>query len=343
MQTGDNRETQEAVLAGRGRSGARATQTSSLPVIDVRPLVEDGDSRAVAEEIDIACRERGFFYIVGHGIDRTKQERMEAEARKFFARPDDEKAAIAMERGGRAWRGWFPVGGELTSGVPDRKEGIYFGAERVADGRPLHGPNLFPAEPEGLRDAVLEWIDAMTSLGHVLARGLALALGLDRDWFHRHLTADPTVLFRIFHYPPGADAWGVGEHTDYGLLTILLQDATGGLQVRTPAGWIDAPPLEGSFVCNLGDMLERMTGGQYRSTPHRVRNTSGADRLSFPFFFDPGWDAEVRAIPGTPAAAGDAADRWDGASVFDFEGTYSEYLIAKVAKVFPALGADVLD
>ncbi len=335
MQTGEDRE-------------MPAMQQISLPVIDVRPLLEGGDARRVAHEIDVACREHGFFYIVGHGIDRTKQDRMEAAAREFFGRPDDDKAAIAMERGGRAWRGWFPVGGELTSGVPDRKEGIYFGAERVADGRPLHGPNLFPPEPAGLRDAVLAWIDAMTSLGHTLARGLALALGLDQDWFHRHLTADPVVLFRIFHYPPGppdADTWGVGEHTDYGLLTILLQDATGGLQVRTPAGWIDAPPLEGSFVCNLGDMLERMTGGQYRSTPHRVRNTSDSDRLSFPFFFDPGWDAEVRAVPGTPAAGGnrEAADRWDGASVFDFEGTYGEYLLAKVAKVFPALGADVLD
>ncbi len=321
-------------------------QPTSLPVIDVGALVEGGDPRAVAREIDVACREHGFFYVVGHGVDHTLQQRLENAARDFFARPEVEKATIAMERGGRAWRGWFPVGGELTSGRPDRKEGIYFGSEEVADGRPLRGPNLFPAEPEELRSAVLEWIDAMTSLGHTLARGLALALGLDGDWFHHHLTTEPVVLFRIFHYPPApadAEGWGVGEHTDYGLLTILLQDANGGLQVRTPAGWIDAPPLEGSFVCNLGDMLERMTGGQYRSTPHRVRNTSGTNRLSFPFFFDPGWDAEVRPIPGMTAARGDAYGRWDDASVFDFEGTYGEYLLTKVAKVFPALGADVLD
>lgn len=321
-------------------------QQGSLPVIDVSALVEGSDAGGVAREIDAACREHGFFYVVGHGIDPTKQRRLEVAARDFFVRSEEEKAAIAMEHGGRAWRGWFPVGGELTSGVPDRKEGIYFGSEDVADGRPLRGPNLFPAEPEELRGAVLDWIDAMTSLGHTLAGGLALALGLERDWFHRHLTADPVVLFRIFHYPPAppdAEGWGVGEHTDYGLLTILLQDAIGGLQVRTPTEWIDAPPVDGSFVCNLGDMLERMTGGQYRSTPHRVRNTSGADRLSFPFFFDPGWDAEVRPIPGTSAADDDVDGRWDGASVFDFDGTYGEYLLAKVAKVFPALGANVLD
>src|SRR5689334_2246822 len=140
-----------------------------------------------------------------------------------------------MVHGGRAWRGWFPVGGELTSGTPDRKEGLYFGAElgpddpAVRDGVPLHGPNLFPAEPAGLRPTVLACLDELTGLGHRLMRGIALALGLPADWFERDLTRDPTILFRIFHYPPspsGAadEGWGVGEHTDYGLLTILVQD-----------------------------------------------------------------------------------------------------------------------
>ena len=123
-----------------------------------------------------------------------------------------------MARGGRAWRGWFPVGGELTSGRPDRKEGIYFGAElgpddpRVSAGLPLHGPNLFPARPAGLRDAVLAYMAAMTDLGHLLASAIARALGLADDWFATHLTADPTVLFRIFHYPPaGADPRATGR------------------------------------------------------------------------------------------------------------------------------------
>src|SRR6202011_3985293 len=89
-----------------------------------------------------------------------------------------------------------------------------------------------------------------------------------------------------------------GEHTDYGLLTLLAQDAIGGLQVRTPSGWIDAPPIEGTFVANIGDMLDRLTGGWYRSTPHRVRNVSGRDRFSFPFFFDPGFSAEIPPLPG---------------------------------------------
>src|SRR5581483_6800618 len=155
----------------------------------------------------------------------------------------------------------------------------------------------------GLKDAVLEYIDAVTALGHRVLRGVALALGLDDDWFDRHLTAEPLVLFRIFHYPPapsGDDGWGVGEHTDYGLITLLAQDRSGGLQVHGPEGWIDVPPRPDAFVVNLGDMLERMTGGRYKSTPHRVRNTSGHDRLSFPLFLDPAWDAEVLPVPVAP-------------------------------------------
>ncbi len=285
--------------------------------IDVGPLVAgagDGDGsgeKAVARAIDRACRDTGFFTIVGHGVDAGLRSRLDTFARDFFARPDAEKAEIAMPRGGRAWRGWFPVGGELTSGRPDRKEGIYFGRElraddaRVRAGLPLHGPNLFPRAPAGLQRAVLDYMDALTTLGQRVMRGIALGLGLDGEWFARGLTAEPVTLFRIFHYPPSApdddglsrEAWGVGEHTDYGLLTILMQDGAGGLQVRTPRGWTNVPPDPDAFVCNVGDMLERITRGRYVSTPHRAR--SGArDRLSFPFFFDPGWDTDVQPIPG---------------------------------------------
>jgi isopenicillin N synthase-like dioxygenase len=330
---------------------------ASLPVIDVAPLVvgDEGAVRSVAAEIDEACRRFGFFYISGHGVDEGLQTELERLGRALFALPEHRKAALAMDTGGRAWRGWFPFEGELTSGRADRKEGVYFGAELPADhpsvlaGTPLHGPNRFPDDdlPE-LRPVVLAYLDAMTRLGHALMTGVGMALGLDPSWFHDHLTADPLVLFRIFRYPPEtglADPnWGVAEHTDYGLLTILRQDAVGGLQVHAPGGWIDAPPLPGTFVCNLGDMLERMTGGRYRSTPHRVRNTSGAERLSFPFFFDPSWDAEVRPIPLTDER-GPAADRsrWDGEDPGAWAGTYGEYLLRKVGRVFPALRDAVLD
>jgi isopenicillin N synthase-like dioxygenase len=323
-------------------------------VIDVAPLVAgQADCTEVAAEIDAACRASGFFYIRGHGVPDALQQRLEELSHALFALPAAEKARIAMAHGGRAWRGWFPLEGELTSGVPDRKEGFYVGAElprddpRVRAGTPLHGSNLFPLSLPELRTVVLEYLDVMTSLGHALVRGIGLGLGLEGDWFDRHLTADPLILFRIFRYPPDASwgdrSWGVAEHTDYGLLTILGQDTCGGLQVHAPSGWIDAPPLPGTFVCNLGDMLERMTGGRYRSTPHRVRNATDRDRLSFPFFFDPAWDAEVLPVPLPGEAPAQARARWDGEDVLSFDGTYGEYLLGKVGKVFPELRATVLD
>lgn len=318
-------------------------------MIDVGPLQGDrpGATRdEVARALDAACRDVGFFYVVGHGVDHRLPRQLDTLARLFFALDDDEKAQIAMPRAGRAWRGWFPLGGELTSGVPDGKEGIYFGAElapdhpRVEAGVPLHGANLFPARPALLRSVVLEYLDALTGLGHVLMSGIALALGLDAGWFAQHLTADPTILFRIFCYPPSpADGWGVAEHTDYGLLTILHQDDVGGLEVHTPHGWVDAPPVPGAFVCNLGDMLERMTGGAYRSTPHRVRNRSTTRRISSAFFFDPSWDAEILPVPtaATATPTPEPRPRWDHADPHAFQGTYGTYLLAKVTKVFPHL------
>nr|BFE65810.1 isopenicillin N synthase family oxygenase [Dactylosporangium thailandense] len=325
-------------------------RVSTLPVIDITGLARDGRDERAAREIEAACRASGFFYVSGHGVDPGLIARLDAAARTFFALPEAEKLEIAMARGGRAWRGFFPVGAELTSGVPDRKEGLYFGTELGPDAPqvrarlPLHGANLFPARVPELRETVLRYIDALTGTAQAVLRGVAQSLGLDAEYFATGYTADPTVLFRIFHYPPsppGSSDWGVGEHTDYGLLTLLLQDDNGGLQVRRPDadGWIDAPPIPGTFVCNIGDMLDRMTGGWYRSTPHRVRNTSGNERLSFPFFFDPDFTAEVPPLPGR-TATGDSR-RWDGQDLRAFTGTYGDYLVRKVGKVFPELIADV--
>lgn len=258
-----------------------------------------------------------------------------------------------MSRAGRAWRGWFPLGGELTSGVPDEKEGLYFGSElspehpRVVARTPLHGANLFPDIPEDLRPTVLDYMEQMTALGQSVLSGIALALGLSPSWFAENLTRDPLILFRIFRYPAmpprGPERWSVGEHTDYGLLTILAQDSSGGLQVETSRGWTDVDPRPGTLVCNLGDMLERLTGGRYRSTPHRVRNKGSGDRLSFPFFLDPSWDATVKRIPiiDRPVEY-EAARRWDHTSVHGFEGTYGEYILTKVGRVFPDLASGTI-
>lgn len=324
-----------------------------LPIVDVGPLLAGGPGRLeAAAQFGRHLREVGFVQAVGHGLDPGLLASLDAEARRFFARPEREKAEIAMSRGGRAWRGWFPLGGELTSGRPDLKEGLYFGSELGDDhplvraGTPLHGPNLFPADQPALRRAVLRAIDGLTRVGHGLVRGIALALGLDESFFDEHYTSDPLVLFRIFRYPaqPDDDGWGVGEHTDYGFLTLLLQDDRGGLEIRTPDGWLDAEPVPGAIACNVGDMLERLTCGHLRSTPHRVRNRSSGDRLSFPFFFDPSWHAAVRPIEALLGSAPREVreGRWDGANLREIPGTYGEYVLSKVSRVFPGLRREVL-
>ena len=323
----------------------------TLPVVDVAPLVTGGDPTGAAAAIGAACRRYGFFYVSGHGVPDELVARLDAASRAFFALPVPAKQEIAMVRGGRAWRGYFPVGAELTSGRPDLKEGLYFGTElppddpRVVAGLPLHGPNLFPDAVPDLRPAVLSYVEALTGVAQAVLRGVAVSLDLPAEYFAASYTADPTVLFRVFHYPPQPpddDGWGVGEHTDYGLLTLLCQDANGGLQVRTPDGWIDAPPVPGTFVANIGDMLDRLTGGWYRSTPHRVRNASGNERLSFPFFLDPGFADEVPPLPGRARVDADGHPRWDGTDLQAFAGTYGEYLLGKVSKVFPQLRSAVL-
>ena len=328
-----------------------------VPVIDIAALVARSEGRRLAADaIGAACRESGFFYVAGHGVDEALQRRLEELSRRFFVQDLETKLAIRMERGGRAWRGYFPVGNELTSGRPDLKEGIYFGQELGPDhpmvkaGTPLHGPNLFPDTIPGLRETVLEYLDSVTAVGHAVMAGIALSLGLDGSYFSDHYTKDPLVLFRIFNYPPGppptADEpqWGVGEHTDYGLLTILKQDDVGGLQVKSKSGWVAAPPIPNTFVCNIGDMLDRMTGGRYRSTPHRVLNVARRARMSFPCFFDPNFDAEIKPIeiPNAQPVADDRTERWDNASVHQFRGTYGDYLLSKVSKVFPQLKREVL-
>ena len=329
-----------------------------LPLIDVEPLLTQplttGGAGAstvgragaeVAAAVDAACRRYGFFRITGHRVAPGARAELGRLAHDFFSRSVRDKEQIAMARGGAAWRGWFPLGGELTSGRPDQKEGLYFGTDlpaahpAVRAGRPLHGPNLYPAEPAGLATAVPAWMAAMTDLGQRLLAAMGVGLGLDPGWFGRTVTEDPTVLFRIFRYPPTADAgWGVAEHTDYGLLTLLAQDGNDGLEVRGPDGWIAVPGDPEVLVVNLGDMLERLTGGRYRSTPHRVRNTGDVDRLSFPCFVDPSWDAVCPILPladgAGPAAA---APRWDDADPRAWTGTYGDYLTAKVARVFPGL------
>ena len=208
----------------------------------------------------------------------------------------------------------------------------------------MHGRNLIPGDDvlPGLRQTILEWMAEVTALGHRVMEGIARSLGLPADYFASRYTADPLILFRIFQYPSRPMPEGIDVRQ---ASASTPTTACSRCCARTPSaacrctrrqGWIEAPPVPESFVCNIGDMLDRMTGGLYRSTPHRVRlNTSGRDRLSFPLFFDPDFDARIEPIRS--AATDDHATRWDRASVHAFEGTYGDYLLGKVGKVFPDL------
>jgi isopenicillin N synthase-like dioxygenase len=331
----------------------QADTSQRLPVIDLSQLRDGASATArVARQLDAACRNFGFFYLVGHDVPQQRMDLLMSAARTFFAGPDQDKLAIHMSKGGRAWRGYFNLGEELTSGRPDGKEGIYFGTEldesdaRVRAGIPLHGRNLFPAT-QGLREGVLTYIDELTRLGHRLMSLLALGLGLEADFFEAHYTRDPTILFRIFNYPRTPDVergWGVGEHTDYGFITLLKQDDVGGLQVRHGDHWIEVPDVPNSFVCNVGDMLERLTHGRYVSALHRVRSSQNRDRLSMALFFDPGFDAILTPIAGVARDAGHPHTlvRWDDLDPHAAHGTYGEYLLSKVGRVFPALRDEAL-
>jgi isopenicillin N synthase-like dioxygenase len=327
---------------------ATSLDSARLPIIDLSATDRWRDH--VAAQIDWASSEFGFFYVTGHGIPSSLIDSLLDLSRGFFDQDAATKQLLHMSHGGRAWRGYFPVGGELTSGRPDLKEGLYFGEElpdddpRVRAGWSLHGKNQIPALP-GFREALLAYMSELTSLSHRLMACVARGLRLDDNYFFDRYTSRPTTLFRIFNYPPitraeEASAWGVGAHTDYGLLTILYQDEAGGLEVRHGSSWIDVPFVPGSFVVNLGDMLERLTSGRYTSALHRVRNRSARARISMPFFFDPAFDAELHPIPdvGPARTRQELLQRWDGIDLRELRGTYGEYLIGKVSKVFPELG-----
>ena len=328
----------------------------SIPVIDIEPLKDPKkDPNPTYLEIKSACTKSGFFYITGHGVSRKLQKALEDYSWQFFNQPEASKLSIAMSKGGKAWRGYFPVGAELTSGDPDLKEGLYFGEQlsakhkKVIAGTPLHGLNLFPGI-DGFADTVLEYFDQMTALGKLLMRGIGLSLRLKAEFFEEQYMMNPLKLFRIFHYPAPVNQtgrqnlWGVGEHTDYGVLTILKQDATGGLQVYTQNQWIEAPYIENTFICNIGDMLDLMTKGYYRSTPHRVLNKSEKGRLSFPFFYDLDFDCYPKPLDLNHLGHSEPLEyrRWDQTTLQAFSGSYGEYLVSKVSKVFPELRDNML-
>lgn len=281
----------------------------SVPVIDVGPLFNgtDAAANAVAAEIRRASIEVGFFYVRGHNVSRHLMNAMLMAAKYFFALPDARKREIQVNK---AHRGYVPFA-QTTLGrayKADLKESLNFAFPfdaadpDVVAGKPLIGVNQWPAGEPVLRGVGEDYYAAVFELGQRLLEGFALALGTDRAFF-RELYRRPLVRARLIHYPPqegdtGEGQFGAAPHTDWGCITVLWQDDVGGLQVRNRSGqWIDAPPIDGTFVINIGDMLERWSNDLFVSTPHRVVNASGRERYSIPVFYDPDFGTIVECLP----------------------------------------------
>jgi isopenicillin N synthase-like dioxygenase len=287
-------------------------------------MIELGDARsptshsagAVAAALREACTDVGFFYLAGHGISQGLLDAQLEWTRRFFALPLAARERVAM-RNSRARRGFEPMATQvLDAGTPpDLKESFYLGRELGPDhpyvraGVAGYGANQWPDGIPGFRAQMETYLVALGALAVDMMRILALSLELPRDYFDA-MMREPMPVLRLIHYPPHpADArtnqLGAGAHTDWGALTFLLQDGSGGLEVQNAAGdWVAAPPVPGTFVMNLGDMVERWTNGLYRSTVHRVLNrASGRSRYSVPYFSNPDFNARVECLPTCTDAA----------------------------------------
>jgi isopenicillin N synthase-like dioxygenase len=314
--------------------------TTPLPVIDLSRYT--GDSREdFLAELRRAAHEVGFFYVTGHGVDPAVTAGVLAAARSFFALPEADRRTIE-----NVWsphfRGWSSTGTEYTAGTPDQREQVDIGVERqplkLGPDDPAYlgliGPNQWPAAAPELRPAAEAWLAAADRVARTVLRALAAALGQHDGYFDGWFDDEATLHLKLIHYPGGAGGGGggggaaggfvqgVGSHKDYGYLTVLLQDDLGGLQVEGPDGsWLDAPPLPGTFVVNIGELLEIATQGYLRATVHRVAGpAAGTDRYSAPVFLAPRLDAVVEplTLPAGLAAPARGVDQ-DPDNVLDPE------------------------
>ena len=283
----------------------------TLPVVHLDGL-EPGGSRApeIAAALDDAFRRTGFCYITDTGVDPALVEAVFDASRRFHALPAEAKRAIAINRFHRGYIA--PKSSVIRSSRvarvtrPNLSESFMAMHEVASDddafGRPLQGPNQWPGNLPGFREAVTAYQAAMSGLARRFNRLLALGLDLPETFFDPHFER-PTTWLRLMHYPPEppgtpSDQYGAAPHTDYGFVTFLAQDGRGGLEVRARDGdWIAAPPLAGAFVVNVADMLARWSNDRWTSTPHRVRNTSGRPRYSVPFFWDTDLESEITCLP----------------------------------------------
>jgi isopenicillin N synthase-like dioxygenase len=315
-----------------GYAQAREIDADLIPVIDIAPLRDGSDPLSVAKALHAASTGLGFIYVSGHGIPQALIDRAREAAYAFFRAEPALKATVAVSP---KHRGWLGRGGAKMQddAKADLKESFIWGWQDAAgdapEDHPLRGRNRWPDFQPGLQDAAMAYFEAAHGVAHHLMRGFALGLGLEPDFFLR--SADrPLSRASFVYYPPqdaslGADQFGVGPHTDFGVLTVLCQDGVGGLQVQDLRGdWVQAPPIEGTLVVNVADLLARWTDGAYKSTPHRVVNASGRERLSLVLAFDPNPETPIdaRAIFGAGRTPREPAT------------TCGDYLVERFARAF---------
>jgi isopenicillin N synthase-like dioxygenase len=286
---------------------AKRVAFDSIPVIDLAPLTNGTSGAALdqmAKDIHWALSNAGFMYVKNHGVDQDLIDRSFDEGAKFFDLPLDEKMSLHISQSGEALRGYTEAFGENTDPerTKDLKEIFDLGREAL-DGktRPFFGPNNWPESLPSFGSTMTDYHNQVMGLARRLLGGIALSLDLDQDYFDPMMT-EPVSIQRVLHYPPqnkikDDSLIGIGAHSDYGCLTILAQDDVGGLQIMNRDGvWIEAPHIPGTFVINIGDMMQRLTNDVYLANLHRVINASGRERYSMPFFFDVDFDTVFKPL-----------------------------------------------
>lgn len=276
-------------------AAAEVVSIDRIPIVDISALRDGSAPETVAKALIAASQNPGFIYVRGHGISDSLIDTARSAAFEFFRQDDGEKGEVSVSKN---HRGWLGRGGAKMQddAKPDLKESFIWGYEDAAGDTPmdhvLRGPNRWPKSVPQMHDLAMTYFDEAHKVARDLMRGFAIGLGLDEGFFLKSCEK-PLSRASFVWYPQqdasmGEDQFGVGPHTDFGVLTVLCQDDVGGLQVQDISGaWIEAPPIEGTLVVNVGDLLARWTGNLCKSTPHRVVNKSNRERLSLVLAFDP--------------------------------------------------------
>ncbi|MDP2504977.1 isopenicillin N synthase family oxygenase [Oceanobacter sp. 3_MG-2023] len=288
-----------------------AVPFSSIPVIDFSAMYSDDSAAwaAVGEAVRRACTEVGFFYAKGHGVPEQVIAQTFKAAQQFFDQPLEDKIKVDIAQSPNL-RGYTGLLEENTNaeGLGDLHEGFDIALDLPADdpdvmaGKFGYGPNQWPENLPGFKDALLDYQRAVLDFGQKIFSAFALALDLKADFF-APLSNKPMAQMRVLSYPSQEGPIderqiGIGPHSDYECFTILCTDETPSLQVLNCAGeWIQAPPIPGAFIVNVGDLMARWTNGYFASTLHRAINRSGKQRYSIPFFYGTNSDAMIEVLP----------------------------------------------